>query len=204
MVSSQMDGVRIVRDGDLDVWQQRVGPGIDRETAQAAKAKTSVLRLEGDTALWSVAIRPGQTDAFERVMARLEAALTNSDQPQRRSQAEGWKVVRLNAPLPDGSIVYVHMIHPVVPDANYSIMQILYDEFPMTGVPSTICIVERSIETSRWRLAQCRWTSARTMAPRRPSPRSAFPERIQRESPPVLDWDDRAIRIDDPEGDQPR
>ena len=100
------------------------------ETAQAAKAKTSVLRLEGDTALWSVAIRPGQTDAFEQVMARLEAALKNSDQPQRRSQAEGWKVVRLNAPLPDGSIVYVHMIHPVVADANYSIMQILYDEFP--------------------------------------------------------------------------
>jgi hypothetical protein len=32
--------------------------------------------------------------------------------------------------MPDGSIAYVHMINPVVHGADYTILQILYDEFP--------------------------------------------------------------------------
>ena len=32
--------------------------------------------------------------------------------------------------MPDGNIAYVHVISPVVPDADYTVMQILYDAFP--------------------------------------------------------------------------
>ena len=32
--------------------------------------------------------------------------------------------------MPDGNIAYVHIIQPVVRGADYTIMQILYDEFP--------------------------------------------------------------------------
>lgn len=104
--------------------------GGHQSTDVASAAKTSEFTLSGDTALWSVAIRPGQTEAFERVMARLQEALKKSDDPRRREQADGWTVVRLTEPLADGSVVYVHVIRPVVPNANYSIMQILYDAFP--------------------------------------------------------------------------
>jgi hypothetical protein len=102
-----------------------------QDTAAApAKPKESVLTLEGNTALWAIAVRADQSQAFEQVMVRLRQALTNSQNPQRREQAKGWKVVRLGTPLPDGAITYVHVIHPVVRGANYSVMQILYDEFP--------------------------------------------------------------------------
>lgn len=33
-------------------------------------------------------------------------------------------------PLPDGNIPYVHVVNPVVPGADYTVMQILYDAFP--------------------------------------------------------------------------
>jgi hypothetical protein len=94
---------------------------------QSAESK---LTFEGDTALWTVAIKPDKTSDFERVMMRVRDALSMSSDPLRRRQAEGWKVVRLSMPLPNGNIAYVHVVNPVVPGADYTVMQILYDAFP--------------------------------------------------------------------------
>src|SRR5689334_24735041 len=49
----------------------------------------------------SVAIRADQTQAFEQVMGKLQQALKNSQNPQRRQQAAGWTLVRLKATLPE-------------------------------------------------------------------------------------------------------
>jgi hypothetical protein len=103
--------------------------------AQDAGQSGSEFTFDGDTALWAVAIYDGKTDAFEQVMARVRQALEASADAQRRRQAEGWKVVRLSTPMPDGTVGYVHMIHPVVPGADYSIMRILYDAFPEERQP---------------------------------------------------------------------
>jgi hypothetical protein len=77
-----------------------------------------------------VAIKPDKTQDFEQVMIRLRQALQESKNPDRQRQAAGWKVVRLDTPLPNGSVVYLHMIHPVVAGADYSVMRALYDAFP--------------------------------------------------------------------------
>ncbi len=98
--------------------------------AEAGQAANPGLTFEGDTALLTVAIKPDKTADFEQVMRRTQEALAKSDKPEQRRQAEGWKVMRLQQPLADGTIAYVHMIHPVVPGADYTIMQILYDAFP--------------------------------------------------------------------------
>jgi hypothetical protein len=98
--------------------------------APPQSAAESKLTFEGDTALWTVAIRTDKTADFERVMQRLREALMKSGDPARQRQAEGWKVVRLSMPLPDGNIAYVHVVNPVVPGADYTVMQILYDAFP--------------------------------------------------------------------------
>lgn len=98
---------------------------------QAASAPAAPkLTFSGDTALWTVAIKPDKTADFERVMARLREALTTSSNPERQKQAAGWKVMKLDKPLPDGNIAYVHVINPVVPGVDYTIMEILYDAFP--------------------------------------------------------------------------
>lgn len=91
--------------------------------AQAAPALT----FEGDTALWSVAIRPDRTADFEQIMTRVKEALINSEKPERKQQAAGWRVVKGATAMKDGSIVYTHVISPVVQGADYTILTILYE-----------------------------------------------------------------------------
>ncbi len=98
--------------------------------AQAEPTSAQALTLQGDVALWTVAIKPDKVVDLEQVLARLRDALTHSGKPERRQQAKGWKVIKIEKPLPDGNIAYVHLISPVVTGADYSVMQVLYDEFP--------------------------------------------------------------------------
>lgn len=96
-------------------------------------ASSPGLTFEGDTALWTMAIKPDKTADFEKVMTRLRDALTQSTDPQRKQQAAGWRVMKITKPMPDGNIAYVHVIHPVVAGADYTIMKALYKAFPDEG-----------------------------------------------------------------------
>ncbi|MGH9349283.1 MAG: hypothetical protein ACRD26_18665 [Vicinamibacterales bacterium] len=98
-----------------------------QEAAQQAAPK---LTFEGDTALWTVAIKPDKTADFEKIIAKLHEGLNKSESAERRQQAVGWKVMKQAKPLQDGNIAYVHIINPVVPGADYTVMQALYDMFP--------------------------------------------------------------------------
>jgi hypothetical protein len=94
--------------------------------AQAPQAFT----FDGDIALWSVSIKPDKTADFEQIMTRVREGLMKSEKPERKQQAAGWKVVKGATPLKDGSVVYTHVIHPVVKGADYTIMSILYEANP--------------------------------------------------------------------------
>lgn len=93
--------------------------------AQQAAQK---LTFQGDIALWSVAIRPDKTADFEEVIAKLKEALAKSERPEAKQQAAGWKLMK-GIKLPDGNIIYTHVIHPVVADADYTVMQVIYEVF---------------------------------------------------------------------------
>lgn len=95
-----------------------------------APAHAPAFTMSGDIALWTVAVKPDRTADFERVLARLRHALTHSSNPTRRQQATGWKVIKIEKPMPDGNIAYVHVISPVVKGADYAVLQTLYDELP--------------------------------------------------------------------------
>lgn len=88
------------------------------------------LLLQGDVALWTVAIKADKTADFEQVLAKLRTALQSSDKPERQQQGKNWKVLRLKTPLPDGNVAYVHMVTSPVPDADYTVMRILYEAYP--------------------------------------------------------------------------
>lgn len=98
--------------------------------AQNGGSEHQKLTFEGDTALWTVAVRPDKTADFEQIMNKMRIALQKSPDPLRRQQAAGWKVMRITQPLSDGTIAYVHIVHPVVKDGDYTIMQTLYEAFP--------------------------------------------------------------------------
>lgn len=99
-------------------------------TVHAQAAQHQALTFQGGVALWTMAIKPDKTTDFEAVMAKLRDALSRSVRPERQRQLAGWKVIKIDHPMPDGTIAYVHLIDPVVPGADYAIMQTLYDEFP--------------------------------------------------------------------------
>jgi hypothetical protein len=108
-----------------------IGVGlIARLDAQNGQPAHQRLTFDGDTALWTMAIKPDKTADFEQIMAKMRAALMKSSDPVRRQQAAGWKVMRMTQPLSDGTVGYVHIVHPVVKDADYAIMQALYEAFP--------------------------------------------------------------------------
>ena len=73
-------------------------------------------------------IKPGSTADFEMVMGRVMEALRNSDDSAKRRQADSWKIYKLPAQA-DGSVIYLAIIDPPVSQANYTVSQILVDEY---------------------------------------------------------------------------
>jgi hypothetical protein len=114
---------------------QTPATGTSTPTTGGASAGTAAnaapkLALSGDVALWTIEIRADRAKDFERIVAKLQEALSTSDKPERKQQAAGWKVMKVDKPLPNGNVAYVHIISPVVAGADYAIMQSLYDELP--------------------------------------------------------------------------
>lgn len=91
------------------------------------RAQGQALTFDGDTAILTVAIKPDKTAEFEQIMNDVRAALMKSEKPERKQQAAGWKVVKSGTPMKDGTIVYMHVIDPVVKGADYTILAILYE-----------------------------------------------------------------------------
>ena len=98
-------------------------------SAQAPQALT----FDGDVGVLTIAIKPDQTAAFEELMGRVREALMKSEKPERKQQAAGWKVVKSATAMPDGNVVYMHVLDPVVKGADYGILAILYEGNPDPG-----------------------------------------------------------------------
>ena len=140
MAKSRRDTSLIVAALVLTVTLAGVIPAAAQEPAQqpaqqpaaqqATQPAAQKFTFSGDIALWTVAIKPDKTAAFEDIMRRVHEALMKSTDPQRQQQAAGWKVMKIEKPLADGNIAYVHVVSPVIKGADYTVMQILYDAFP--------------------------------------------------------------------------
>jgi hypothetical protein len=96
--------------------------------AKAAQAAPQKYTLEGDVALLMVAVRPDKTADYEQVLTKVKEALTKSQVPEAKQQLAGWKVVKGPKAMPDGNIIYTHVITPVA-GADYNILQVLYATF---------------------------------------------------------------------------
>ena len=95
-------------------------------TADAQAART----LSGGTGMILNYIKADATSDFESVMRKVAEALQNSENAERRQQAEGWKVYRAREPGQGGSVLYVWIIDPTVSGADYAVSQILNEAFP--------------------------------------------------------------------------
>jgi len=91
--------------------------------AQTAPQKTT---FTGDVVIQAFAINPDKTADYEQIITKLKDSLSKSEAPEAKEQLAGWKVIKNAMPNPDGTIVYIHVISPVVKNADYSIMNNIY------------------------------------------------------------------------------
>ena len=82
----------------------------------------------GDAVVIAYNVNMGKDGDYEKVLGMLKAALAKN--PARAAQAAGWKVFKALTPQPDGTSVYIHVITPVVKDADYSVTNIVYESIP--------------------------------------------------------------------------
>ena len=95
-------------------------------TAHAQQAPQKTL-YTGDMVLVAYTVNADKTGDYEQVIGQLKDALSKSEKPEAKQQLAGWKIMKSAMAQPDGSVVYIHVINPVVPDADYSITNIVYD-----------------------------------------------------------------------------
>jgi len=79
-------------------------------------------------------IKADRVKDFEDVMARLHEALAASPDETRRKQAAGWRIFRATEPGPGASVLYVSIMSPAVPKADYTVGTILLEAFPLEEV----------------------------------------------------------------------
>jgi hypothetical protein len=104
-----------------------MSPALSHNAGVSAQAPQK-FTMEGDLSLWSVAIRPDKTADYEKILAKVKEALTKSPMPEAKQQLAGWKVMKMAKAMPDGNIIYTHVITPVA-GADYNILQVLYATF---------------------------------------------------------------------------
>jgi hypothetical protein len=75
-------------------------------------------------------IKPDKTADFEMVVGRLREALQKTDDPVRKQQAAGWRMFKSLEPGPDGNVLYIFVVDPVLKGAEYAVSKILADELP--------------------------------------------------------------------------
>jgi len=96
--------------------------------AQAQAAPTKRV-FASDAGMVLNFIKPDKTADFESVMAKLKEALQKSDKPERKQQAQTWKVFKSPDPAAGGNVLYVFVIDPAVKEADYTVSNILAEGF---------------------------------------------------------------------------
>ncbi len=95
----------------------------------SAPAATAARTFTAPVGLLLNTVRPDRVADFERVIGFLQAALEKSSDAKDRAQAQGWKIFRAAEPGPGGSVLFVFVLDPTVPGADYGLGRILAEAY---------------------------------------------------------------------------
>jgi hypothetical protein len=96
-------------------------------------AAASIFTFTSDAAFFSLNVKGDKTAEFESLVHKLKEALAKSEDPVRRQQAAGWKVFKVADATQTGIAIYVLIMDPVVKEADYTPLKILYEGFQTEG-----------------------------------------------------------------------
>jgi pyruvate/2-oxoglutarate dehydrogenase complex dihydrolipoamide acyltransferase (E2) component len=104
------------------------------QPAQQAAAAPAARVFASDGGMVLNFVKPDKGADFEAVMAKLKEALQKSEKPERKQQAQSWKVFKSPDPAAGGNVLYVFIIDPSVKGADYTVSTILAEAFPPAEV----------------------------------------------------------------------
>jgi hypothetical protein len=114
--------------------QEPAQPAAQAPAQQPAAAEVPALTLASGAGMLFHMIKPDRTADFEWITEKMKAALNKSEDPVRKQQATGITVLKSLDPVPNSTnVMYVVMINPAVPTADYSmqgLLKMLYEAFP--------------------------------------------------------------------------
>ena len=89
-----------------------------------------LLLFGSDTGLIVNPIKADKTADFEALVSKLRVAMQQSSNPIRKQQVAGWKVLKATEAGPGGSVLYLFLLEPSVPNADYMMSRLLAELFP--------------------------------------------------------------------------
>jgi hypothetical protein len=101
--------------------------------AQPPAAQANPFVFPGDGGVILNFVKADKTADFEMVLGKVKEALGKSEKPDRKQQATGWKLFKASEPGPNGAVIYVFIMDPVVKGADYSVGNILVEGFGAEG-----------------------------------------------------------------------
>jgi hypothetical protein len=105
---------------------QPPAPGAPAAPTVAAQPRT----FTAPAGLLFNTVRADRAEDFEKAMGSLQAALAKSTDEKVRAQAKGWRVFKAAEAGPSGTVLYVFVIDPTVPGADYGLGRILGAAYP--------------------------------------------------------------------------
>ncbi len=96
----------------------------------ATPAVPATRKFTAESGVMFSLILASKTADFESVLGRVKEALAKSQDPKRKQQALGWRVLKGVEPGPAGNVFYIWLFDPAVKDVEYSITSILTEAFP--------------------------------------------------------------------------
>ena len=112
--------------------QQVSAPGLAAARVEQASPSqaSSVRAFTAPVGVLMNAVRPERVADFEKLIGHLQSALAASTDSTVRSQAQGWRVFKASEQGPNGTVLYVFLLDPAVPGADYSLSRLLADAYP--------------------------------------------------------------------------
>ena len=87
---------------------------------RASGARKQPVHVHGDGSLLINYVKPDKTADFEMVMGKVKEALAKSEKPERKAQAEGWKIFKTDLKGPENAITYFAIVDPVIKGNDYN------------------------------------------------------------------------------------
>ena len=93
--------------------------------AQPAAPAAPKLTFKGPAGMLFVQVKPDQTAVFEEMMNKVIAGLPNATDPDVKAEAGTWKYYKGMEPGQGGNVVYLVLIDPAKPNAEYQFFEVI-------------------------------------------------------------------------------